>query len=112
MPGLHRTGRAARHRAGAGIIFGNQTNSPQSRATRRHIFADNMTWQHGTHRFKFGGEWEYLKGTGTYTLDVPADMKLFSPQEVRQLNPPIPPLLPPPSTPPPPCSTLPLQPPA
>lgn len=79
---------------GAGIIFGNQTNSPQSRATRRHIFADNMTWQHGTHRFKFGGEWEYLKGTGTYTLDVPADITLFSPQAVRQLNPAIAPLLP------------------
>ena len=51
--------------------------------TRRHIFADNMTWQHGTHRFKFGGEWEQLKGTGTYTLDVPAAITLFSPQEVR-----------------------------
>jgi Carboxypeptidase regulatory-like domain len=79
---------------GAGVTFGNQTNSPQSRATRRHIFADNMTWQHGTHRFKYGGEWEYLKGTGTYTLDVPADVTLFSPQEVRQSNPLIAPLIP------------------
>ena len=79
---------------GANIAFGNQTNSPQSRATRRHIFADNMTWQHGTHRFKFGGEWEYLKGTGTYTLDSPAAITLFSPQEVRQLNPALLPLLP------------------
>ena len=79
---------------GAGITFGNQTNSPQSRATRRHIFADNMTWQHGTHRFKFGGEWEYLKGSGTYYLDVPADITLFSPQEVRQLNPALVPLIP------------------
>jgi hypothetical protein len=79
---------------GAGVAFGNQTNSPQSRATRRHIFADNVTWQHGNHRFKFGGEWEYLKGTGTYTLDVPAAITLFSPQEVRQLNPAILPLIP------------------
>jgi hypothetical protein len=79
---------------GAGVVFGNQTNSPQSRATRRHIFADNMTWQHGDHRMKFGGEWEFLKGTGTYYLDVPADITLFSPQEVRQLNPAIAPLIP------------------
>ncbi|MBS1857593.1 MAG: TonB-dependent receptor [Acidobacteria bacterium] len=79
---------------GAGITFGNQTNSPQSRNTRRHIFADNMTWQHGGHRFKFGGEWEYLKGTGTYSLDVPADITLFSPAEVRQLNPALAPMLP------------------
>src|SRR5258708_8755727 len=98
MPGLHRTGRAARHRAGAGIIFGNQTNSPQSRATRRHIFADNMTWQHSTHRFKFGGEWEYLKGTRTYTLAVPADVTLSSPHPLRPLHPPPPPLPPPPLT--------------
>ena len=80
--------------AGAGVAFGNQTNSPQSRLTRRHIFADNMTWQHGTHRFKFGGEIEFLKGTGTYSLDVPASITLFSPEEVRQLNPTLVPLLP------------------
>lgn len=79
---------------GVGVAFGNQTNSPQSRLTRRNIFADNMTWQHATHRFKFGGEVEFLKGTGTYTLDAPAAMTLFSPQEVRQLNPPLTALLP------------------
>ena len=74
---------------GAGVVFGNQTNSPQSRLVRRNIFADNMTWQHGSHRMKFGGEIEFLKGTGTYTLDAPADITLFSPQEVRQLAPPL-----------------------
>jgi hypothetical protein len=72
---------------GAGVIFGNQTNSPQSRLVRRHIFADNVTWQRGNHRIKFGGEWEHLKGTGTYTLFSPAGMTLFSPTEVRQLAP-------------------------
>jgi len=79
---------------GAGIEFGNQTNSPQSRLTRRNIFADDMTWQHGSHRMKFGGEVEFLKGTGTYYLNVPAAITLFSPAEVRQLNPPLAPLLP------------------
>jgi hypothetical protein len=79
---------------GAGIAFGNQTNSPQTRLVRRHIFADNMTWQHGSHRMKFGGEIEFLKGTGTYVLDAPADITLFSPQEVRQLAPPLTALLP------------------
>jgi hypothetical protein len=79
---------------GAGVEFGNQTNSPQSRLVRRHIFADNMTWQRGTHRMKFGGEVEFLKGTGTYTLDAPAAVTLFSPGEVRQLAPPLTALLP------------------
>ncbi len=72
---------------GAGLIFGNQTNSPQSRLVRRHLFADNLTTQRGSHRMKFGGEWEYLKGTGTYVLDAPADITLFSPEEVRSLAP-------------------------
>lgn len=79
---------------GAGVAFGNQTNSPQSRLVRRNIFADNMTWQHGTHRMKFGAEIEFLKGTGTYTLDAPAAITLFSPAEVRQLNPPLTAILP------------------
>src|SRR5262245_27251526 len=72
---------------GAGVIFGNQTNTPQSRLIRRHVFADNLNWQRGNHRAKFGGEWEYLKGTGTYSLFVPASMTLFSPAQVRQLAP-------------------------
>src|SRR5262249_53311414 len=72
-----------------------QTNSPQSRLTRRNIFADNMTWQRGNHRMKFGGEVEFLKGTGTYVLDSPAAITLFSPQEERQLAPPLAALLPP-----------------
>jgi hypothetical protein len=79
---------------GAGVAFGNQTNSPQSRLTRRNIFADNVTWQHATHRMKFGAEIEFLKGTGTYTLDAPADITLFSPEEVRQLAPPLAALMP------------------
>ena len=72
---------------GTGLSFGNQTNSPQSRVLRRHIFADNLTWQKGSHRFKMGGEWEYQKGTGTYTINEPASISLFSPAEVQQLAP-------------------------
>src|SRR5579864_1194594 len=72
---------------GAGFAFGNQTNTPQSRVLRRHIFADNYTWQHGSHRMKFGGEWEYQKGTGTYTINEPAAITLFSPAEIAQLAP-------------------------
>lgn len=79
---------------GTGLVMGNQTNSPQSRVLRRHIFADNMTWQKGDHRMKFGGEWEYQKGTGTYTIDEPAAMTLYSPEEVAQLAPQLLPLLP------------------
>ncbi len=79
---------------GSGLSFGNQTNTPQSRILRRNIVADNMTWQRGSHRMKFGGEWEYQRGTGTYTIDEPAAITLFSPSEVRSLAPQLIPLLP------------------
>jgi len=79
---------------GTGLAFGNQTNTPQSRVLRRHIFADNYTWQKGSHRIKMGGEWEYQKGTGTYTIDEPASITLFSPEEVAQLAPQLLPLVP------------------
>jgi len=72
---------------GTGLAFGNQTNTPQSRILRRHIYADNFTWQKGSHRMKMGGEWEYQKGTGTYTINEPASISLFSPAEVKQLAP-------------------------
>ncbi len=79
---------------GTGLSFGNQGNAPQSRVLRRYISADNFTWQKGKHRMKMGGEWEYQKGTGTYTIDEPAAMTLFSPEEVAQLQPALVPLLP------------------
>ena len=79
---------------GTGFSFGNQTNTPQSRVLRRNIFADNVTWQKGNHRMKFGGELEHQRGTGTYTIDEPASITLFSPAEVQQLAPQLVPLLP------------------
>ncbi len=79
---------------GAGLTFGNQMNSPQSRLVRRELVADNMTSTHGSHRMRFGGEWEYVEGTGTFSVDVPAAITLFSPEEVRQLAPALAPTLP------------------
>lgn len=66
-------------------------NTPQSRVLRRHIFADNMTWQKGSHRLKFGGEWEYQKGTGTYAYADPGGMVVYSPEIVQFFNSKVPP---------------------
>jgi len=79
---------------GTSFSLGNQTNTPQSRLLRRNIFDDNMTWQKGSHHTKFGGEWEHQYGVGTYTIDEPAAITLFSPAEVTQLAPQLVPLLP------------------
>ena len=69
-----------------GFSIGNASNAPQSRVLRRHIFADNVTFQKGSHRLQFGGEWEYQKGTGTYAYADPASITVFSPQNVRDFN--------------------------
>ena len=45
-----------------------------------------MAWRHGTHRFKLEAK-SISQGTGTHTLDAPAAITLFSPQEVLQPNP-------------------------
>jgi hypothetical protein len=71
---------------GSGLEFGNTTNSPQSRNIRRYIFSDNTTWQKGAHRIKFGGEWEYEFGVGTYGYLEPGYIILYSPTQVAGYN--------------------------
>src|SRR5208283_2573467 len=55
---------------------------------------DNLTLQRGSHHMKFGGEWEHEHGAGTYNVGAPAQMTLFSPQQVAQFAPQLLPLLP------------------
>src|SRR5260370_7795554 len=70
----------------SGFSIGNASNAPQSRVLRRHIFADNLTWQKGSHRLQYGGEWEYQKGTRTYPYAHPASLPGFSPHNFRHSN--------------------------
>ncbi|MGA2588279.1 MAG: TonB-dependent receptor [Bryobacteraceae bacterium] len=68
------------------FALGEAANAPQSRLLRRHIFADNVSSQKGTHAIKFGGYWEYQKGTGSYAYAQPAAMELWSPELVQAFN--------------------------
>ncbi|MDP9169272.1 MAG: carboxypeptidase regulatory-like domain-containing protein, partial [Acidobacteriota bacterium] len=71
---------------GTGLQFGNTTNSPQSRLIRRYIASDNVSWHIGAHQVKFGGEWEYEYGVGTYGYLEPGYLILYSPRQVAQYN--------------------------
>jgi hypothetical protein len=73
------------------FTIGNATNAPQSRVLRRHIFADNLSKQIGTHAMKFGGYWEYQRGIGTYAYAAPAAGALFGPGIVQYFNSLVPP---------------------
>ncbi len=68
------------------FALGQAANAPQTRVLRRHIFADNVSAQRGSHSIKFGGYWEYQKGTGTYAYAQPASAELYSPGQVLEFN--------------------------
>ena len=60
--------------------LGNNFNSPQGRDLRRFPVSDNVSWQKGTHRIKFGGEWEHFDGTGYWGFFDPANVIVLPPE--------------------------------
>ena len=62
------------------FALGNNFNSPQGRDLRRFPVSDNVSWQLGSHRVKFGGEWEHFSGTGYWGFFDPARVYLLSPE--------------------------------
>ena len=74
------------HSVGGFQIGNNSSNTPQSRLLRRDIFADNLTLQKNTHSIRFGGEWEYQKGTGTYAYAEPGGVVLYAPEDVQRYD--------------------------
>jgi hypothetical protein len=57
---------------------------------RRFHFNDSVIWQYGTHRARFGADWEHNRGGRLDWLSEPAGLTLFSPQQARQYNIPLP----------------------
>jgi hypothetical protein len=68
------------------VVLGNNFNSPQGRDRRQYPLSDNLTWQIGPHRLKFGGEWEYERGTGYWGFFDPARAGLASPEYLKSLG--------------------------
>ena len=64
------------------FALGNNFNSPQGRDLRRYPLSDNVTWQKGIHRIKFGGEWEHDRGTGYWGFFDPARVYLLAPESL------------------------------
>jgi hypothetical protein len=68
------------------IIIGNSFNAPQSRIVDRYQLTDNLFWQKGAHRIRFGGEWEYNYGRGSWSFLDPAIIGVFDPDLVQSVN--------------------------
>jgi Carboxypeptidase regulatory-like domain len=73
------------------FALGNNFNSPQGRDLRRFPVSDNVSLQIGSHRVKFGGEWEHFDGTGYWGFFDPARVYLLSPEFLRGVG--VPPAL-------------------
>jgi hypothetical protein len=74
--------------AQAGLSVGSSTYNVSM--ARQFQFTDAVTWQHGSQRLRFGVDWEHHRGGNTVWQNVPASITLFSPQQARQYNLPVP----------------------
>ncbi|MBZ5610420.1 MAG: carboxypeptidase regulatory-like domain-containing protein [Acidobacteriia bacterium] len=58
-------------------------NAPQGRNTRRFELVESLSWQKGSHRFKFGGDLNPTKSAGLWGFCTPLCVGAFSPDYVR-----------------------------
>ena len=73
--------------------IGSNFNAPQARITRRYEWVDSLSWQKGTHRFKFGGDANRAISSGLWGFCTPLCTAAFAPETVRADVGPLAPLL-------------------
>ena len=71
--------------AGAGLVFGTLP-SAFALVGRRYEVSDNLTWQHGRHRLRFGFGWEHSLVTNAVPDADRVLITVWSPQRVREVN--------------------------
>ncbi len=70
---------------GTNVTVGNTENATQGRDLRRFTFLDNLNWQKGSHRFRFGTEIEYAPGTGFWGYCDPACTVGLTPETITTI---------------------------
>src|SRR5579883_681792 len=65
---------------------GNYFNAPQSRHTRRYEIVDNLSWQLGTHRLRFGTDLERFNGPTNWDFCDPFCTALIAPSTPVRTN--------------------------
>jgi hypothetical protein len=63
--------------------IGPNFNAPQGRNTRRFELVETLSWQKGSHRFKFGGDLNPTKSAGLWGFCTPMCVGAFSPTFTR-----------------------------
>ncbi|MBI3210566.1 MAG: TonB-dependent receptor [Candidatus Solibacter usitatus] len=68
------------------LVLGNTSNATQGRDLRRFNFNENLTYQKGTHRMKFGYQYERAPGTGFWGFADPAVAYVWGPDILTQVG--------------------------
>lgn len=69
-----------------GFDLGNNLNSPQARNTRRYEGMDNLSWQKGSHRIKFGGDFNRAFSAGLWGFCTPFCEGALTPANVGAIE--------------------------
>src|SRR5262245_29826505 len=63
------------------------TNGPVDRHPRTYQWTDNVNWTTGSHRVRFGGNWEHSNNHGTWHRQTSGAFSAFSPLTIQSQNP-------------------------
>jgi hypothetical protein len=66
-----------------GLQAGTNNAVPQDRHPRTFQWNDNMNWIRGTHRVRFGGNWEHSYNHGTWYRQYAGTFSAFSPAQLQ-----------------------------
>lgn len=66
-----------------GLSIGNDVNVSQDRHPRTFQFTDNVSWTKGSHRVRFGGNYEYSYAHGSWNRNAAGVFSAFSPTQVQ-----------------------------
>jgi hypothetical protein len=70
---------------GFGLTIGNDNNVTQHRILRTYQLNENVYWQKGAHRVRFGGNWEHGYGHGSWARIFQGSFNLYSPDTLANL---------------------------
>jgi len=70
-----------------GLATGTNVNVSQDRHPRTYQFTDNVNWTVGTHRIRFGGNYEMQNGHGSWNQNSHGTFSAVSPSTLATANP-------------------------
>ena len=70
-----------------GLQIGTNINVSQDRHPRTFQWTDNVSWTKGTHRVRFGGNWEHSNAHGTWNQNAPGSFAAFTPTQLQTQSP-------------------------